>query len=333
MKKQTKILIGALAGVSVVASASMYALSKLSKKYINLAVKRGSEKYNNDKKRDETFAKKDPEEISRLLHNYKDAEARAAEWAKNTPVEKCSIMSDDGLALYGDLFRQPLGSRNYIIIVHGYNCNRQQMYAFGPDYYDMGYNVLFVDMRSHGESEGEYIGMGWLERLDLKKWCEFIVARDPYSNIVLYGQSMGAASVLMACGEELPKNVKACIEDSGFTSVEEIFDKSIKNIVKFGIPSTTLLNIANRQFKKVAKYSIYDGNTIEQVKKSHTPTLFIHCKDDSYIPFSMVIRLYNSLNAPKDLYGVTGGEHVLAYFCNPKEYMNHVKEFLDKYVK
>lgn len=155
------------------------------------------------------------------------------------------------------------------------------MYPLGPDFYNMGFNVLFVDLRAHGKSEGDTIGMGWLERLDLINWCNLLIQYDPDCEIVLYGQSMGAAAVMMASGEDsLPENVKVIIEDSGYTSIHDIFDKIVR--AKVHIPAAPLIALSSYRFKKMTKYNIKDGDAIKQLKKNTRPTLFIHCSDDSY---------------------------------------------------
>ena len=88
---------------------------------------------------------------------------------------------------------------------------------------EQGWNVLLPDMRTHGESEGKYIGMGWLDRLDVLKWIDLIRERDEQAQIILHGVSMGGATVMMTSGEALPENVRAVIDDCGYTSVWDIF--------------------------------------------------------------------------------------------------------------
>ena len=91
---------------------------------------------------------------------------------------------------------------------------------------ELGYTVVTPDNRAHGESDGSYIGMGWLDRLDLLLWIDQIISEDPLAEIVLYGVSMGGAAVMMTAGEALPSAVKAIIEDCGYTSVYDMFKKS-----------------------------------------------------------------------------------------------------------
>ena len=201
MKKAYKIAFGA----GLVLAGSLSVGSYIARKYIKLAVKRNYKKYSNEKNRNAT-----------------------KKWREEVPAQQLYVTSRDGLELYGELYKNP-NSKKYVIIVHGYNCNLEMMYPLGPDFYNMGFNVLFVDLRAHGKSEGDTIGMGWLERLDLINWCNLLIQYNPDCEIVLYGQSMGAAAVMMASGEDsLPENVKVIIEDSGYTSIHDIFDKIVR---------------------------------------------------------------------------------------------------------
>ncbi len=74
------------------------------------------------------------------------------------------------------------------------------------------------DLRGHGQSEGNYIGMGWDERLDIVDLTKYIINNYANTEIVLFGVSIGVATVMTTSGEKLPSNVKAIIEDCGYTS-------------------------------------------------------------------------------------------------------------------
>ena len=72
------------------------------------------------------------------------------------------------------------------------------MMSYGEKYYEMGYNVLLPNNRAHGNSEGNYIGMGWLDKDDIACWVNWINKQDPNAKIILHGVSMGAATTMMA---------------------------------------------------------------------------------------------------------------------------------------
>lgn len=100
-----------------------------------------------------------------------------------------SLISDDGLELHAYRVDGSVPHR-YAVLCHGYQNNATGMASYGKHLFDLGYTVLLPDARGHGESEGDYIGMGWPERRDVVRWCQQLIAEDPEAEIVLYGVSM-----------------------------------------------------------------------------------------------------------------------------------------------
>ena len=133
------------------------------------------------------------------------------------------ITSFDKLKLHGYKVNNKTNSNKWVIAVHGYTSEGINMSNVAKEYYDMGYNVLIPDLRAHGKSQGDYIGMGWDDRKDIISWIDFIKKEDPNAQVVLHGVSMGAATVMMTSGEELPSNVKSIVADCGYTSVWDQF--------------------------------------------------------------------------------------------------------------
>lgn len=113
----------------------------------------------------------------------------------------------------------PHKGHRYAIICHGYGSRAECMRHRGKSFYDLGFNILMPNARAHGDSAGDWIGMGWPERKDIIGWIYEVIRRDKDAHILLYGESMGAATVMMTAGEQLPPQVKLAIEDCGYTSV------------------------------------------------------------------------------------------------------------------
>ena len=241
------------------------------------------------------------------------------------------ITSDDGLKLHNYKIINEYSSKKWVIIVHGYISKGVNMASYAENFYDMGYNVMIPDLRGHGESEGDYIGMGWDDRNDIMNLIDYIIAEDSKAEIVLFGVSMGAATVMMVSGEELPSNVKAVIEDCGYTSAWDQFAYQLK--VLFNLPEFPMMNIADIICKIRAGYFISDASAIKQVKKSVTPTLFIHGDSDSFVPFEMQEELYEACNAEKEKVVIEGAAHAKASSTNPELYWTSVVDFLEKYVE
>ncbi|MCI6457888.1 MAG: alpha/beta hydrolase [Clostridium sp.] len=238
------------------------------------------------------------------------------------------IESYDKLQLHSYVVSQ--NSNKWAIVVHGYGGSGKLMSDKSKYFYDMGYNVLIPDLRGHGKSEGDYIGMGWKDRLDIISWINFIIKENPNAEIVLHGTSMGAATVLMTSGENLPSNVKAIVADCAYTSAWDEFSYQLETYLK--VPSYYILNVTNMVTKLKAGYSLKEASALECVKKATVPILFIHGDKDKFVPYSMMDKLYDATISPKEKLTIEGGEHANSDLVSPFLYWLTVEDFLNQYV-
>lgn len=240
------------------------------------------------------------------------------------------ITSQDGLKLHSYHVKNQSSSNKWVITVHGYTSEGINMSSYAKKYYDNGYNVLIPDLRSHGLSEGDYIGMGWDDRLDIISWINYILNEDPNADIVLHGISMGAATVLMTSGEEIPSNVKVIIADCGYTSVWDEFAYQLDDL--FSLPEFPILNVSSIVSKIRAGYFLGEASSIEQVKKSKTPILYTHGDQDDFVPYYMMEELYNATSSEKEMLTIKGAEHAKASEVDPETYWTTVNNFINKYI-
>ncbi|MDR0600962.1 MAG: alpha/beta hydrolase, partial [Treponema sp.] len=252
-------------------------------------------------------------------------------------AETARITSRDGLRLHAYYLPRE-GAGGYALLAHGYTADARFLLPEAELFRErLRFNVLLPDARGHGLSEGSYSGFGWHERLDCLDWIQWLLARaerdapgrDP--RVVLYGVSMGAATVMMASGEEdLPPQVAAVIEDCGYTSLEEELAWQMKK--RWHVQSRRLLMAAGDYTKKKAGFSFAEVSAINRLRKSKTPTLFIHGDADDFVPFGMVHSLYGACRAPKELYVVKGAAHAASRAAFPEAYEEHLRAFIEKYV-
>mgnify|MGYP002600084864 FL=1 len=241
------------------------------------------------------------------------------------------ITSSDNLKLHAYEVKNENKTDKWAIVVHGYTSEGKLLSSKAKHLYNMGYNVLVPDLRSHGTSEGNYIGMGWHDRLDIISWINKIIKGNPNSEIVLHGTSMGSATVLMVSGEKLPSNVKAIVADCGYTSVYDEFSYQLKQL--FNLPAFPIMNFSDVVTHIRAGYCLNDASAINQVKKSTTPILYIHGDKDDFVPYYMMDELYNATNSEKEKLTIEGGEHANSDLVNPKLYWSTVNSFLEKYIE
>lgn len=265
---------------------------------------------------------KTPVEIQ--IENNREIENQIAAQFKTT-LSQTTIKSDDDLKLAGN-YIEDQSNHLWAIMIHGYKGNSDGMMSYGAQYHKRGYNVLLPDNRAHGQSEGEYIGMGWLDKDDIENWIDWIVSRDSEAKIVVHGVSMGGATTMMLAGDNY-HNVVGYIEDCGYTSVWDIFKSELDK--QFSLPTFPVLDMANIVANNKVGYDFSTASSVNQVKKSNKPILFIHGGKDDFVPTSMVYECYEACKAPKDLYVVDEAEHATSKNYDPEAYYNYVFNFID----
>ena len=173
--------------------------------FVNFAVHRKDTFNMNLLPEEERNSASSESERQRVIRENREAFASSDElFLASADKEDVSIVSSDGLSLKASFYRNE-GSR-YVILVHGYMSSRKDMLHLADVYSSWGYNVLSPDNRAHGESDGTWIGMGWLDKDDIRLWIDWIIDRDPEAKIVLHGISMGAAAI--PCHEYVLRDVQ-----------------------------------------------------------------------------------------------------------------------------
>ena len=242
------------------------------------------------------------------------------------------LESHDGLKLHALYLARPEESHKYVVACHGYGSIPQFMGGSAARFYEMGFNILAPAARAHELSEGRYISMGWLERRDIVAWVDTLVEQDPQAEIVLYGISMGGATVMMTAGEaDLSPNVKCVIEDCGYTSVWDEFAGQLEEL--FGLPTFPILDAASLVTQARAGFGFKEASAVEQLTKSSLPILFIHGEDDTFVPYPMLDLVYNASASPdKERLSIPGAAHGGASWTDPELYWSTVEAFLEKHM-
>lgn len=254
------------------------------------------------------------------------------EYMTAQPHEDVYVRSGDGLRLHATWF--PVGDcKKAVICFHGYTSQGMSDYIGLSDYYlKRGYSMLLVDERAHGESEGEYIGFGCLDRMDAVNWIGWLIRRAGEDvQILLHGTSMGGASVLMASGLELPKQVKGIVSDCGFTSAKEVFTHVLHSM--YHLPAFPMIQIASLVNKKKAGYTLGECNAAKEVRKAEVPILLIHGSADTFVPCSMCEKIYENIASEKKMLIVDGAAHAESYYKDTATYENALNDFIGGIIK
>ncbi|MBQ7637919.1 MAG: alpha/beta hydrolase [Clostridia bacterium] len=217
-------------------------------------------------------------------------------------------------------------SHKWAVLCHGYNASPKATDRFAKHYHELGYSCICPSLRGWGNDETRYCTMGYHDKDILMAWIDYIVCMDPDAQIVIHGYSMGAVTVMLATGEALPAQVKAAVADCGFTSCWEQYANVIKLYAK--LPAFPLLHAVNAVSILRGNFDIRKNVPIDAVRRSVTPTVFLHGTADDFVPFPMMERLYEACAAPKTMQAIEGADHAQAVFTDPKLYWKTVDEFL-----
>lgn len=229
--------------------------------------------------------------------------------------------------------KQHTGINKVVICFHGYTGEGLSNHmAIGNYFLKHGYAMLLPDARAHGQSEGEYIGFGCLDRKDALSWINWVIQECGEDvEIMLHGTSMGGATVLMTSGLDLPDNVKGIVSDCGFTSPKEVFTHVLNSMYHLpafpAIPGADLLN------RKFAGYGMDECNAKYEVQKAKVPILFIHGSADTFVPCSMCDEIYDNCGSPKRKLIVEGAAHAESYYKEMEIYEKALDEFAEEIFK
>ena len=249
-------------------------------------------------------------------------------WMKETramPCEKLSITSFDGLTLRGKYYECKKGAPIELLF-HGYQGNAERDLCGGVQRcFALGRNVILVDQRGSGESDGHVISFGINERKDCLRWIDFVLEKfGKEQEVMLGGISMGAATVLMAAGEKLPKNVLCVVGDCGYTSAKEIICKIAKEV---GFPPKLAYPFIKLGAKLFGKFNLEETSPIEAMQRCEVPVIFFHGDEDAFVPYEMSEKLYAACTSKKRFVTVKGAGHGLAYPLDKEGYVQALREF------
>lgn len=283
------------------------------------------------------FKRKEVEDEVVVKSNVLEADSRnveylkAKKWWDLQEKEELNIEAEDGTKLFAYYLSNSSSQEKAVILAHGFDNNSESMALYAKYYYEKGFNVLVPDERGCGKSEGDYLGMGYLNSSDYKLWINKTIEKTNENvKIVLHGISMGAVSYLTLSPEIDLSNVKCIISDSAYSNYKAIYTRQIKE--KYNLPEFPVANIVGMRSKAKLGSSIKDMDVRKKVQNSKVPTLYIHSGDDEAIPTYMAHELYDLTSSEKDIWIVENSKHANAFFSHAEEYKTKIEEFYNKYM-
>lgn len=252
-------------------------------------------------------------------------------WCAQQNLQDCYLKSADGLKLHA-FYLPAENAKRFVLLSHGYKGSGFGDFAYTARFlHENQCNLLFLDQRCCGASEGEYITFGAMEQYDVQRWAYYISKRNKHRlPIYLYGESMGAASVLMASGHKLPKETRGLISDCGFRSMKGQIQDMAANW--FHLHWIGLLLFRLDLFCAFfAGFRMKHADTAEAMKTNELPVLFFHGAKDTYVDPGNTIYNYSLCRAPKELVVVSEARHLCSPYEEPEMYREKLLAFFEKY--
>ena len=265
-----------------------------------------------------------------IYEAYRD---KMVAWMKETramPCERVSITSFDGLTLRGRFYEYAKGAPVEILF-HGYQGTSERDLCGGVQRcFALGRSALLVDQRASGESDGKVISFGINERKDCLKWIDFIIEKFGKDvKIMLGGVSMGAATVLMTAGENLPDNVVCALGDCGYSSAKEIIQKIVKEM---RLPPKLVYPFIKLGARIFGHFNLEETSPVNAMKTCKIPVILLHGDVDAFVPFEMSEQIYAACQTPKRLVTVQGAGHGLAFPKDEAGYIQALQQFQQDYL-
>ena len=247
--------------------------------------------------------------------------------ARAMPQEHFTVRSFDGLTLHGTFYEYAPGA-TVELMFHGYRGTAERDLSGGVQRcFRLGHSALIVDQRCSGRSEGQVITFGINEHKDCLRWVDFAVKHfGPDVRIILTGISMGAATVMMAAGEPLPKNVVGVLADCGYSSPKEIILEVLKQMK---LPPKLCYPFVKLAARIYGHFDLEENAPVEAMKRAKVPVIFFHGEADDFVPCAMSRQCFAACASRKKLVTVPGAGHGLSYPMDVEGYLAAVRAFFN----
>ena len=263
-----------------------------------------------------------------IYEAYREPIMKWATEVRAMPREEMHITSFDGLELWGNYYEYAPGA-TIELMFHGYRGSAERDLSGGVQRcFQLGRSALIVDQRCSGRSGGNTITFGINEHRDCLAWVDHMIQRfGPDVKIILTGISMGAATVMMAAGQELPSNVIGILADCGYSSPKEIIKKVIRDK---GLPVNIAYFFVKLGAKIYGKFDLEETSPVEAMKCCKVPAIFFHGEADDFVPCEMSRANYEACTGRKQLVTIPGAGHGLSYPASPEAYLSALGAFFSE---
>lgn len=218
--------------------------------------------------------------------------------------------------------------KDWVVVVHGYNSSSEEVSTHIREFYNMGYSVFSPDLLSFGKSKGKFTSMGKYESEDLVNWLNILSDKYSDAKFVLFGRSMGAATVLNTLDKGIEDKVIAFISDSGYLKLEDIYIYQLKKM--YNLPYQPILPAFKAVTSLRAKFDISKVDATKKLQNTKIPGMFLHGENDTFVLPEESIKGHELLNSMKEIHIFEDSKHVQAHFIHKEKYWSVIKKFLER---
>lgn len=265
-----------------------------------------------------------------VLADYSENVTRIKEYEQEKKWEQVTITTNDGYVMTGTYIKNPMQTDKAVLIMHGLYQNRSMSIDYVPIYLHLGFNVLLVDLRGHGQSKGQ-MTWGKKEVGDIDAWITYLKNQKKNKIIGVHGISLGASYALLYSGASGVTPADFYVEDSAYDDLSSIYHEKFRSFLQVQ-KNDMIINLL-WFYCQVSMYW-HTGSTMAElsplnaVQKAKSPILFLHGGADELVPTTSMQKLYAGCKSYKQSHIFANAPHALSITKNNKEYYNVLKEFL-----
>ncbi len=269
--------------------------------------------------------------VNHPRYKFEEEYEGGKEWCRRQNMQDCYLRSRDGLRLHA-FYLPAENAKRFVLLSHGYKGSGfGDFAAIARFLHENNCNLLFIDQRCCGASQGEYITFGAMEQYDVQNWAYYIARRNKKKlPVYIYGESMGAAAVLMASGHKLPQEVRGLIADCGFRSMKGQVQDMAANWFHLKWVGLLLFRL-NLFCRLLAGFRMKDADTTRAMETNKRPVLFFHGLEDTYVDEKNTRYNYAICQAPKEIFIIPEARHRCSAYVAPELYREKLLSFFEKY--
>ncbi|WP_306483105.1 alpha/beta hydrolase [Anaerococcus sp.] len=271
------------------------------------------------------------EETNKNLASYNEA---YNEFAQGKDIKEIKIKSsEDGHEIPAVFIENPQ-AKGIFLMVHGMGGTKYSLSTQGQIFYDLGFSLLIYDQRNSGDNLAPYNTYGVLESLDCLDAIDYIKKEYPDEKIILYGESYGGATSLIAASRD-SSNIDYLILDCPLGDSREMVDEVLAKVEEEEkIPQSFMRFLGNSFLKMKLGFGLEDIDSTKWARQADIsiPVLVINSKIDIMTPYHMGREVYESINSSKkEIYTGEDFGHCEFSKTDPEGFKNLIGTFLAKY--